>query len=408
MRDRLRSIPTRLRTNATPRRLAALACAGLLLTGCADFEATASGTTWTPTPQLQPQAGPQPRVPGTGSGGGALTGPGTSGAPQTPIPPPQGCKDFDKAVIATCLDTVSTVAALPAGGTVSVLAGERRSGKVFMVSPQGEKIQIADLDVDAVGGGGLTALAPSPTYREDRLIYAYITTETDNRVVRFAKGQPAEPILTGIPRGSTNNQGALLVNSSGALLVATGNAGDQAAAQDPKSLAGKILRVDTSGAPPSGDSASGSTVVATGLHSPGGLCAPREGDRLWVTDQQPHRGVVYLVEGSKPLTSPTWTWPEKPGLAGCVEWNGVLSIATSKAGNLQNLTVTKTGAVTGEPQTTFGKDGKRHYGRLAGMDLVTPKLAVVGTVNRAGGEPVSSDDRVVLIPRTTTPSAGRS
>lgn len=331
-----------------------------------------------------------------------------SAAPSS-IPPPDGCTDYDPSVIATCLDTVSAVAALPTGaGGVSVLAGERRSGKIFLVSPKGEKILIADLEVDASGGGGLTALAPSPTYREDRLIFAYITTETDNRVVRFARGQPAEPVLTGIPKGATHNSGALLVGARGALLVATGDAGKHELAKDPESLAGKVLRIDFTGAAAEGNPNPGSRVISRGLYDPGGMCVSKDGSRLWVTDHQPDRGVVHLVEAGDPLGSPAWTWPEKPGLAGCVEWSGMLTIATSRAGNLQNLPITDTGAVTGEPRTTLGQDSERHYGRLGGMDLVTPSLAVVGTVNRAGGDPVSSDDRVVLIPRSTAPKAGRS
>ena len=400
--------------------LLALAGVGMLVTGCADFNSGSAPESWTATPELQPQAGPQPRIPGADDAGrGRSGGSGGQSAPRTPIPPPEGCTDFDKAVIATCLDTVSTVTALPTGsGTISVLAGERTSGRVFTVSPEGEKVQIADLDVAATGGGGLTALAPSPTYREDRLIFAYITTETDNRVVRFNAEQPAEPVLTDIPKGSAHNSGALLVDDAGALLVATGDGGTTTAATDPESLAGKVLRIDTSGRPAEGNPDSASRVVASGLHAPGGMCRPQQGTstegtseadtRLWVTDRQADKGAVYQVEPGEPLGEPTWTWPDKPGVAGCVEWSGVLSIAASKAGNVQNLTVTKAGAVTGKPQITFGEDSKRHYGRLAGMDLISPRLAVVGTVNKAGGDPVSSDDRVVLIPRTATPTAGRS
>lgn len=401
--------------------LVAVASVGMLMAGCADFDASSAPDSWTPTPQMHPQAGPQPSLPDAGDAGrGGPGGQGGESAPQTAIPPPEGCTDFDKAVIATCLDTVSTVAALPSGnGTISVLAGERASGKVFTVSPKSEKVQIADLDVAAADGGGLTALAPSPTYHEDRLIFAYITTETDNRVVRFAEGQPAEPILTGIPKGPAHNSGALVVDGSGALLVATGDAGDRAAATDPESLAGKVLRIDTGGAPAEGNPDAASRVIADGLHAPGGMCkppqpssptegAPQKDARLWVTDRQADQGAVYQVEPGEPLGAPTWTWPDKPGVAGCVEWSGVLSIATSKAGNVQNLTITKSGAVTGKPQATFGEDSKRHYGKLAGLDLISPRLAVAGTVNKAGGDPISSDDRVVLIPRTATPTTGRS
>src|SRR4030081_2778539 len=82
--------------------LALIAGCSLLLSGCARFDNTAAGQTFTPAPQLTPQAGPVPQLPEIGSPGPSSA---PSQGPPTPIPPPQGCKDFDKAVIATCLDT---------------------------------------------------------------------------------------------------------------------------------------------------------------------------------------------------------------------------------------------------------------------------------------------------------------
>src|SRR5699024_12806444 len=106
--------------------------------------------------------------------------------------------------------------------------------------------------------------------------------------------------------------------------------------------------------------------------------------------------------------APGWTWSDQPGRAGCVEWSGVLSLATNGAGNVQNLPINENGDVTGDPTVTFGEDSDRHYGKLAGMDLISPKLAVAGTVNKSAGEPVSSDDRGVLIPPPASPTANRS
>ena len=38
----------------------------------------------------------------------------------------------------------------------------------------------------------------SPTYSQDRLTYAYISTPTDNRVIRIADGDAPKDLLTGI------------------------------------------------------------------------------------------------------------------------------------------------------------------------------------------------------------------
>jgi glucose/arabinose dehydrogenase len=324
------------------------------------------------------------------------------------VPPPQGCKDFDSSVIATCLDTVAAVAGLPGdGSTPSALAGERKSGRVLLATGGKDATDFAKLDVQAAGDGGLTGLALSPSYVEDQLVFAYITTATDNRVVRFAKGQTPKPVLIGIPKGASGNRGTIGTDNKGALLVATGDAGNPAASADPNSLAGKLLRIDTSGKAAAGNP-NGALAVAAGLHAPGGVCASADGSRVWVTDRLADKDALYRVQAGQPLTTPAWTWPDKPGVAGCADFvdaNGSLSVGTSLAGNLQNLPVTAEGAISGKPTVSLdGKTGKPPvtYGRLAGMSMINPQLAVAGTVNKDGGTPVSSDDRVVLITPATS------
>jgi glucose/arabinose dehydrogenase len=374
-----------------------------LLSGCAEFDDSAAGQTWEPAPDLTPEAGPQPQLPEMG---GPSQDPARR-APQTPVPPPDGCTDFNKAVIATCLDTVSAVAALPpSGSAIGAFAAERTSGRVLRVSsdPAAEASEVVTLDVDATGDGGLTGLALSPSYAEDRLIFAYVTTEKDNRVVRFAEGQPPKPVLTGIPKGPTGNRGVLLTDSSGALLVATGDAGDPAAAADPKSLAGKVLRIDTSGEPAEGNPTENSRVLTSGLHAPGGMCESADGSRVWVTDQTATEDVIYRIDPGKALSTPTWTWPDQPGVAGCTDWSDVLIVAASTAGNLQNLPVNEKGAVSGRPSVSMDGETGTSFGRLTGMDVVSPNFVVAGTANKDGGQPVSSDDRVVLISRQMSPA----
>ncbi|MGC7102462.1 PQQ-dependent sugar dehydrogenase [Amycolatopsis lurida] len=375
--------------------LAPLACGILLLSGCADFDGTPTAQDWKPAPELTPQAGPQPELPGAEGTGPSKPGPS---APPTSVPPPQGCKDFDEAVIGTCLDTVAAVAALPGGQTPAALAGERKSGRVFQVTSGAEKEQYAELAVDSTGGGGLTGLALSPSFAEDQLVFAYVTTPTDNRVVRFAKGQQPKPVLTGIPRGGSGNAGSLTSDGNGALLVATGNAGNPAASADPNSLAGKVLRIDTSGQPAQGNPNPSSAVLASGLTSPGGLCKSPDGSRLWVTDRAADKDVLHRVVPGQALTSPAWTWPDRPGVAGCVDGTSLIMVATSTAGNMQNLPIATDGSISGKPSVTLdGQNNSRTYGRLAGMEQISAELAVAGTVNKDGGEPISSDDRVVLI-----------
>jgi glucose/arabinose dehydrogenase len=390
--------------------LALLAGAALVLSGCAKFDDSAAGQTYSPAPELTPQQGPQPSLPevgGEGPGGSRSPAPPT----QTSVPPPQGCKDFDRMVIATCLDTVDAVAAIPGdGSSPSAFAGERRSGRIVQVTQGVDPAEFATLQVDASGDGGLTGLALSPTFGEDQLLFAYVTTPSDNRVVRIAKGQPPKPVLTGIPKGPTGNHGALVDDGRDALLVATGDAGNAAAAADPASLAGKVLRIDTSGGPAEGNPTAGSAVLASGLQAPGGLCRSDDGARLWVTDREADKDAVYRVQPGA-LTVPSWTWPDRPGATGCADFGTGLAVAMAVAGQMQDLPLGSDGSVGGKPVVrldgTQGPDRKT-FGRLAGVDMVNPQLAVVGTANKDGGKPISSDDRVfVLAPDRAAGQSGK-
>jgi hypothetical protein len=374
--------------------------AGLALSGCVSFAEQPPPASWTSQPQLEPETGPNSGGGGTGGGSGGGGGnEGSGGRPPGDIPPPQGCKDFNPAVVGTCMDTIDAVAPFLGSDPPSGLAGERKSGIVWQVKHGADPIKVTTLPVDASTGGGLTGLALSPSYAEDQLVYAYITTPTDNRLVRFTAGDSPKPVLTGIPRGPSGNRGALTRDRGGALLLATGDAGNPALAADPKSLAGKLLRIDVAGKPVKDNPDPSSPVIAAGFSTPGGVCLGIDG-RPWVTDRTATRDVVYRVAPGKPLGNPAWTWPDKPGVAGCVVVSTQLMVATSTAGNLQNLPLNPDGVITAKPTVTLeSKDG---FGRLGAMAVLNPQFALAGTVNKDGGQPVSSDDRVVLI--TIVPS----
>lgn len=378
-------------------RLAGVLGGVLLIAGCATFTDQPPPESWRPQEQLTPQGGPEPQVPGEGGPG---TPDGGGGGRPSKIPPPDGCTDYDPAVIGTCMDTVSAVAALPGDGQdPTALVGERKTGRILRVKMGTDPQVVATVPVDGSTDGGLTGLALSPSYAEDQLIFAYVTTATDNRVVRIAPGDVPKPIITGIPRGAKNNRGALALDRRGALLLATGDAGNQAAAGNTKSMAGKLLRFDASGQPADGNPTAGSLIVSSGLHAPGGLCAAVDGSGTWVTDRTTTQDVLYRLTPGKPLATPAWTWPDRPGVAGCAASVAGVLVVTSKAGNAQLLPMAPDGSFSGKPQVSLEKD--KGFGLLGGMDAVNEQVAVVGTVNKDGGTPGTSDDRaIVVIPPT--------
>ena len=374
--------------------LVASVLGGVLMTaGCASFVEQPPPPSWKPQEQLTPQGGPEPEVPGEkkpGEGGGG------GGNDQKEIPPPDGCTDYNPTVIGTCLDTVTAVAALPGDGQdPTALVGERRTGRILRVKRGTEPQVVATIPVDGSTDGGLTGLALSPSYAEDQLIFAYVTTASDNRVVRIAPGDVPKPVITGIPRGATNNRGALALDRTGALLLATGDAGNAQAAGDLKNLAGKILRFDATGAPAKGNPTKDSLVVASGLQAPGGVCTTVNGPGAWVTDRTPTQDVLYRIEPGKQLSAPAWTWPDRPGVSGCAATTSGVLLVMSKAGNAQRLPIASDGSFSGKPEVTLDKDSG--FGLLGGLDAVNDQVAVAGTVNKDGGQPVSSDDRAFLI-----------
>jgi hypothetical protein len=236
-----------------PRTVWLIAAAGLLAACTAG--ADAAPPTWVPQPSVSLEAGPNvslpnqpvpPRVPG---GPPVPGGPGQTGG--------GGTNGRDPNVVATGLTAPTGLALLPDG---SALVGERTTGRIVRVQPvPGRPVPTVRVlpGLATSGDGGLLDLAVSPSYTEDGLIYAYVTTATDNRVIDFTLDGPSTPVLTGIPKGATANTGRLMFDDGDILYVGTGDAGRPRLAADPNSLAGKVLRIDAIGHPAEGQPEAG-------------------------------------------------------------------------------------------------------------------------------------------------------
>jgi glucose/arabinose dehydrogenase len=364
-------------------RAVAAALLALLLAGCATFPDNGPRE-WREKLENSGELGGPPVIPEPST----PTPPPEQGGEQGEGAPPTGCVDPDPQVVATCLEPVSAIAVLPDGR--SALVAERATGRVLRVQRGSDPELITTVPTDPSGGGGLTGLVLSPGYAEDQLVYAYVSTPNDNQVVRIAAGEPPEPVLVGIPRGPTNNAGALGVDSDGSLLVATGDAGGAGSA--PGSLAGKLLRIDTLGRPARGNPDPASPVFSSGLRAPGGVCTDRDSRISWVTDRAGTQDVLHLVTPG-PLAPPAWTWPNRPGVGGCMAQPGIVVIAQAGATSLFVLRPEGNGTFTGIPEVLINGV----YGRLSATTLAPDGLLWIGTVNKAGGKPVPSDDRVIRI-----------
>lgn len=370
-----------------------------LAAGCTS-SGTSSGAKFTPVPDFQGNVDPNPQLPNPGIPQPSLP---NSAAPS---PRPSGSAGSsaaaDPSVVATKLDEPTGLVVLPDG---TALVGERRSGKIFRVQPTpGKPATLVQTlaGVNGAGDGGLLDLAISPTYAEDGLVYAYLSTATDNRVVHFALGSAPSVVIGGIPHGSTGNAGRLAFDATGALLAGTGDAGQPSLASSPTSLAGKILRTDDIGKAAPDNPVAGSRVYARGLHGTDGLdglCVDaRTGTRVAISGND-----ILLLKAGTDYSSakPAAVLPvTASGGGGCALAGGQLLVASSAG---KSLAVASVGANATIGTVTPALAGT--YGRLRTVVAGSDGALWLTTRNRDGhGKPVTTDDRVIRITNLDTTS----
>ncbi|GAB3231724.1 PQQ-dependent sugar dehydrogenase [Glycomyces halotolerans] len=247
----------------------------------------------------------------------AAMGVGTAVAQEGPDqaePAQQAGFDFSEGqVLAQGLSIPWGLAFLPDG---SALVTDRDSGALLRYTGFGSPQVIGGIGVPSPEGRfderGLLGLAVSPNYEEDGYVYAYHSTEEDNRVVRFTIDQFApEPIITGIPTALNHNGGRLAFGPDGRLYVTTGDANDTANAQDLESLGGKILRAEPDGSVPEDNPFEDSLVYSWGHRNVQGLAWDSEGE-MYASEfgQNTWDELNHIEPGAN------YGWPEVEGMGG--------------------------------------------------------------------------------------------
>jgi len=331
----------------------------------------------------------------------------------SPAGPPAGAAPAQTApevrTVASGLEVPWSIGFLPDG---SALVTERNTARVRRVTSTGQVTTAGTVaGVAAAGEGGLLGLAVSPTFATDRFVYLYFTAASDNRIVRatYQNGQlgTPQPVLTGIPKGTTHNGGRIAFGPDGMLYAGTGETGNTALAQDLGSLGGKILRVTPTGAPAPGNPF-GTRVWTYGHRNVQGLAWDAQG-RMYATEfgqntldevNRIEPGGNYgwpIVEGSGGGTTyrdpiVTWTTAEASP-SGMAYLDGSLYVAALRGRRLWEVPLTATGGA-GTPRALLSGE----YGRLRAVEVAPDGTLWVSTSNRDGrGTPVATDDRILAV-----------
>lgn len=314
-------------------------------------------------------------------------------------------KGDDRKVLAEGLAIPWGLDFLPNG---SALVAERSRGTISRIPKNGGRpkrvMKVPGVDRNA-GEGGLLGIALSPKYRRDKLVYAYLTTKSDNRIVRFRLGQKPKPILTGLERSSVHNGGRIAFGPDGLLYAGVGDAGDTELPQDRDSLNGKILRINPNGGVPKDNPFPGSPVFSLGHRNVQGLAWDRKG-RLWATEfGQNLRDEVNLIragnnygwpvvegkgetDGGK-FTNPKVTWsPAEASPSGAAIRGNTLYVAALRGERLWRVPLK--GQRAGKPKATL----KGRYGRLRTVEVAPDGSLWLATSNDTGG---GGADRIIRL-----------
>ncbi|MGY0491612.1 PQQ-dependent sugar dehydrogenase [Streptomyces sp. WG-D5] len=375
--------------------LALSACAALLLTaGCSSGDGTPPSKGETSAPSA------------SGSKG--------SSSPKKDVPPAKGSVSVERTVT-TGLKSPWGLAPLPEDG---LLVSSRDEGTITRVDTEtGKKTVLGEVPGVAAGGeGGLLGLALSPDYASDHMVYAYFTTESDNRIARmmYDEKKPAgeqlgapDTVFRGIPKGTNHNGGRIAFGPDELLYVGTGETYKTELAQDKDSPGGKILRLTADGDPapdnPFGDD---SPVYSYGHRNVQGLAWDAD-KRLWASEfgQDTWDELNHIVAGDN------YGWPDAEGRSDGDDYHDPVAQWRTSEASPSGIAYAKgsvwMAGLRGERLWRIPLDGTKaahdpqaflegEYGRLrtvvpAGGD----KLWLVTSETDTRGTPEKDDDRIL-------------
>ncbi|WP_443031242.1 PQQ-dependent sugar dehydrogenase [Streptomyces sp. 3213.3] len=357
--------------------------------------------------------GEDPRYGTPTPSGSASTTTESSGQPAARIPPAKGTVKVLRTVTEG-LKTPWGLAPLPDG---NLLVSSRDDGTITLIAEQtGRKTELGTVSgVSPAGEGGLLGIALSPDYASDHMIYAYFTSDSDNRIVRmlYDPKKPAgeqlgapDTIFKGIPKGYIHNGGRIAFGPDGMLYAGTGESGQRGLAQDKKSLGGKILRLTPEGDPAPGNPFPNSPVYTYGHRNVQGLAWDSK-QRLFASEfgQDTWDELNAITPGDD------YGWPDAEGRSSdakyhnpITQWHtddaspsgiayaeGSIWMAGLKGQRLWRIPLDGTTASAAPQAFLTGEYGRLRTVVSAGGD----KLWLVTSNTDGRGTPKSGDDRIL-------------
>ncbi len=302
-------------------------------------------------------------------------------------------------------------------------------GKIFFTEKVGRirvidtgvllKESLADLRVADVTDGGLLGLALHPDFVKNHYLYVFYTYQEGdnlwNKVLRITESNNklsgTQVILDKIPGAEFDDGGVIKFGPDKKLYIGTGDATNESAAQDLKSLAGKILRINDDGSIPSDNPIAGSPVFSYGHRNPQGLTWNNYG-YLYETEQGPTKNdEINLIKSGQ-----NYGWPDQecsgsreyvgalvcynPSLepggivyypSGKLDLRNSLIMATLRGTNLYELTIVN-GTITSQKIILDG------LGRIRDVNMGPDSYLYILTGNTDGrGFPDKTDDKLLRI-----------
>ena len=320
-----------------------------------------------------------------------------------------------------------------------LLVTEREGRVVVADVASGAIAEVGRIDVLARGEGGLMGMALDPDFPASPYLYVSFTHEQTgeraNRVSRFeltglepgqALALGTETVLIdGIPAGSNHDGSRVAFGPDGYLWVTTGDSGEGGLAQDPESLAGKVLRMTGGDGQPAPDnpfldrSYPLSLVYSLGHRNPQGLDfhpvtglpyvtehGPGDNDEVNLLRAGGNYGWPDLrgVAGEPGFEDPLMTWTPTIAPAGALfytgdrlgDLQGAFLFVTLKESDLRALIPAEMEdfAAVAEERVLF--DGE--FGRLRAIAQGPDGALYIATSNHDGrGDPEEGDDRIIRI-----------